>query len=504
MHPQSAQIEIPGSKSPEIQRSLPDILLGFRYKLNSPLPAASPLSGYSRMFPDLPLLAPADPAEAGLIALGAAMTEVPAPTATLATPKAGYTYLGQFIDHDLTLDLTPLSRAGETDLSQMVNFRLPGFNLDQLYGGGPDVWPFLYERADLRSAARFLIGPTTASSVNGKDFPSSPNDLPRSAEGIALVGDPRQDENLVIAQLHVAFLKLHNAIIGNAEMLAASPHYKNAGSKFDAARRVLTWHYQWVVRYDFLRQILDEQVFNALDELERTQRGAGAADFRMPVEFSLGAFRFGHSMVREDYFYNDTHRRARLLEDLLMQTGVGGGAVKGLPADWVIDWQRFFFVGAGDGMARHSSAINTELAQGLHKLPGGPNDSPHLAVRTLQRGERVRLPSGQAVATALEVPALSPDQLLSGPHKPILEKYGYETQTPLWYYLLKEAEVMGKGERLGPAGSHIVARVFMNALLSDPNSYLSIDPAWVPTLPGPIKPQLFGMAHLLGFMLRGS
>lgn len=439
------------------------------------------------------------------MALGAAMKEAAQPTvnvATQATPKAGYTYLGQFIDHDLTLDLTPLSRARGSDLSRTVNFRMPRLDLEHLYGGGPDVWPFLYERTHLRSAARFLIGRTIPTS----DFGSSSNDLPRSPDGIALVGDPRQDENLIIAQLHLAFLKLHNAIIGDAKALGASPHYRNAGSTFDAARRVLTWHYQWVVRHDFLRQILDEEVFSGLGEIERRRRVAGGAEFRIPVEFSLGAFRFGHSMVREDYFYNAAHRQARLLEDILAQTGVGGRGFAGLPADWVIDWERFFYVNGGDGTARHGNAINTELADGLHKLPGGPKDSPHLAVRTLQRGERIGLPSGQAVAIALGVPPLTRDQVSSGPHGATLAKYGYETQTPLWYYFLKEAEMRkkGSGERLGPAGSHIVARVILDALLNDPNSYLSVDPLWEPTLPGPANRELFGMAQLLGVVLRGS
>lgn len=479
-----------------------DILANFRFKVQpaTAVPAASSSSGFGRMFPELPLLPPADPKEAGLMELGEAMIEVPHPTANLAlqaTPKAGYTYLGQFIDHDLTLDLTPLSRAGGTDLSQTTNFRTPRLDLEHLYGGGPDVWPFLYERTRLRSAARFLIGRTIPTS----DLQSSPNDLPRSTDGIALVGDPRQDENLIIAQLHVAFLKLHNAIIGNAEALDASSHYRKAGSTFDAARRVLTWHYQWVVRHDFLGQILDKEVFSGLDEMELRRRGAGATEFRIPVEFSLGAFRFGHSMVREDYFYNDAHPRALLLEDILAQTGAGGRGFAGLPADWVIDWERFFFVGAGDGTARHSNAINTEMADGLHKLPGGPRDSRHLSVRTLQRGERVRLPSGQAVAIALGVPPLTRNQVSSGPHKPILEKYGYDTQTPLWYYFLKEAEMRENGgERLGPAGSLIVGRVILDALLSDPNSYLSVDPSWTPTL-GPSNPGLFGMAELLGVVL---
>lgn len=455
------------------------------------------------MFPHLPLLPPVDSGEAGLIALGEAMIEEridPTTTGTLNTPKAGFTYLGQFIDHDLTLDLTPLDLARGSDLSRVVNFRNPQLDLEHVYGATPDIWAFLYRQAGLRSAPQLLVGQTAANSINGQPLPASENDLPRSSDGIALVGDPRQDENLIIAQLQVAFLKLHNAIINNADYLGASQHYQNAGSVFDAARRVLTWHYQWIVRHDYLRQILDGQVFNDLDRVEQTIKVVGA-DFQIPVEFSLGAFRFGHSMVRQEYFYNDHHSEAQLLEDLLTRTGGGGGAVPALPADWVIDWKRFFFVGAGSGTAQHSSAFDTQLAKGLHTLPTGPRGSAHLPVRTLQRGERVGLPSGQAVAISLGVPHLSSEQMLGGRHSAILAQYGYEKQTPLWYYILREAEVLGNRERLGPAGSHIIARIILGALLNDPRSYLSVDRSWVPTLPGPATPELYGMAELLRIIL---
>lgn len=437
--------------------------------------------------------------ENGLIELGEAMTDTPSiSTAILNTPKAGYTYLGQFIDHDLTLDLTPLSRARGSDLARSFNFRTPRLDLDHLYGGGPDTWPFLYERTDPPAPPRFLIGYTLATTFDGQTFPSTADDLPRSPSGIALVGDPRQDENLVVAQLHVAFLKLHNSLLDDASQLNASRHYRNTGSSFEAARRALTWHYQWIVRYDYLRRILAPEIFANLDVEEKNSRAESTKRFRIPLEFSLGAFRFGHSMVRDDYFLNNTHRQARLLEDILAQTGGGGSAVPRLTADWVIDWRRFFFVGGGAGMARHSSGFDTGLAKGLHRLPGGPGSSSHLAVRTLLRGDRVGLPSGQACAIALGVTPLTPDELASDPLQgPILKKWGYDRETPLWYYVLKEAELLGKRETLGPVGSRIVARVMMDALLSDPGSYLSVAPNWVPTLPGPSDPKLFNMANLL-------
>ena len=203
-------------------------------------------------------------------------------------PMAGYTYLGQFINHDLTLDLTPLDRA-QPNVTLMPNFRTPFLDLDHVYGGGPNVSPFLYDRQSKHGEERFLIGDTTPSSVGGRNFPSTQDDLPRNSQGIALIGDPRQDENLIIAQLHVAFLKLHNRVLDGLKR----GEIKNAcATLFEQARRIVTWHYQWVVRHDFLREILDPKVFEQTFTDERYAR-KDEDDFQIPVEYSLAAGRFG-------------------------------------------------------------------------------------------------------------------------------------------------------------------------------------------------------------------
>lgn len=167
--------------------------------------------------------------------------------ATSGAMVAGYTYLGQFIDHDLTLDITPLDRV-TPDLANTTNFRTPFLDLEHIYGGGPSVSRFLYRRRGSDSsegAERFLLGATIPSDVPDGRLPSSCNDLPRNSQGIALVGDSRQDENLILAQLHVAFLKLHNLVLDRPELLGASPDY-DIKPVFEAARRVVTWHYQWL------------------------------------------------------------------------------------------------------------------------------------------------------------------------------------------------------------------------------------------------------------------
>jgi hypothetical protein len=474
------------------------------------LRSLTPAGFFTRRFPDLKRLT----SEEGLTELGSKMQDDPKDRPK-ETPLAGYTYLGQFTDHDLTFDLTPLRLAGKLPVEQTPNFRSARLDLDQLYGGGPNLSPFLYRRDSPRGAERFLIGVTTPTLVASHVFEASPNDLPRNSQGIALTGDPRQDENLIIAQLHVAFLKLHNLVIEQLEEGKLKSLGPKGATLFEQARRFVTWHYQWVVRYDFLQEILDPKIFKQISDNESKDAQDKHGDFEIPVEFSLAAFRFGHSMVRDEYSINDKHKKVSL-KNLLELTGTGGGACPRLPADWVIDWQRFFFVGPARDFAQASRAIDTRIALGLHGLPtdlirlfsmapvsrsASAEETPDLPVRTLLRGARVGLPAGQDVARALGISPLSDTEIAHGPHEQILTKYGFHHKTPLWYYILKEAEVRNSGEKLGPIGSLIVGDVIMAALRRDPDSYLSVDPIWVPTLPGRRK---FGINHLVRFVIDHS
>src|SRR5438132_2444873 len=369
----------------------------------------NPTSYYTRLFVGRPGSTLDSPLEKGLEELGRKMTDDNDPK-TDGVANAGYTYMGQFIDHDLTLDLTPLDQA-TSEMDRTPNFRTPFLDLDQLYGGGPNLSPFLYDRRAKRGEEHFLIGGTKASKLGDKDFPSSLDDLPRNSQGIALAGDPRQDENLILAQLHVAFLKLHNKTIAQPGLLAASPYYRKgqAGkddlTDFEAARRVVMWHYQWIVRHDYLKKIIDPDIFSHLEEIHPRPKDR-SKPFQIPVEFSVAAFRFGHSMVRDSYIYNEQHEDVDLL-CLLELTGTGikapckdvsrGKDVPfSLPADWVIDWRHFFLLGSSP--LRHivnSRKIDTKIANGLHGLPphtanlfsvsvpGKPPEEHPLPVKTL-------------------------------------------------------------------------------------------------------------------------
>ena len=411
------------------------------------------------MFPNLPSQgANNSHLEEGLIALGETMRNDSTEPSKCKTVPAGYTYLGQFIDHDLTLDILPL-HAANAQVEENPNYRTPFLDLDHLYGGGSTLSPFLYRNKEQdRGKERFLIGRTRPNEIGNRDFPCSADDLPRNGEGIALTGDARQDENLIIAQLHVAFLKAHNWVLDkleNKQLRSAGP--ENA-TCFRQAQRLVTWHYQWIVRNDYLKRILDQDVFAEITDKDYKPRMRSPQhDFRIPVEFSGAAFRFGHSMVRNEYKINETdeaHKKVSLKE-ILNLTGARGGARPNLAADWKIDWN-FFVPMRGEFTPQVSSKIDTQIASGLYGLsqdtkrlfatampgeaeqckPLAPNlGEQDLPVITLLRGARMALPSGQAVARELGVKnPLTDEEILKDSSDPgIFTKNAFHKDTPLWY-----------------------------------------------------------------------
>jgi hypothetical protein len=472
---------------------------------------------YGRMFPDLP---PAKFSRESLEALAMTMKAAPDPGRTssrdssgapLGLPSAGYTYFGQFIDHDLTMDLTPLEGA-QADETKIQNFRTPFLNLDHVYGGGPNLSPHLYRKHSTDSsegAERFLLGKT----VSVGDRQGTENDLPRNSEGIALTGDPREDENVILAQLHVAFLKFHNRVVRDSELLKP---YSDAGSDFAAAQRLVTWHYQWAVRHDYLETILDPDFVRRLDEIENEKRSNLQPGFKIPIEFSAAAFRFGHSMVRDEYDYNLDHFNAQV-HDILSRTRAP------LSEDWTIAWDHFFYREytclTNQAQLESAQRIDTKIAEGLYGLDITKNvrlfsapmpdasklgchhgiqaeEEARLPVRTLWRGVKMGLPSGQLVAISLGLTPIPPSQIRIGLGDAVMRLHPFDEDTPLWYYVLKEAELPPCNSRyLGPVGSHIVANVIVGALAADPGSYFSDSNGWKPTLP--YKGSRFGMANIL-------
>ena len=470
---------------------------------------------FGRMFPDLEPLAVDD---AALQELADAMTDAdPASTAgNNANIPAGFTYLGQFVDHDVTLDLTAIGEK-ESDPTAVENFRTPALDLDSVYGLGPDGSRHLYARNagdpdGKNPGPKLLVGKNINVAAGGVTGDHR-NDLPRSPEGFALVGDHRNDENLIVAQTHVALMKFHNKVCDN---LSASGLAKEA--IFSEARRLVTWHYQWMVLHDWVERITHKGIV-----AEILDRGREFYRFKrtpfMPVEFSAAAYRLGHSMVREAYSHNRIFTQGGLapatLALLFRFTGLSGGIVGDLapnpptaptpisvlPSNWIIDWRRFHEVALPnppDVAFNLSRRIDPFVVPTLHNLPGGGGSLPF---RNLKRGVMLGLPSGQAVAREMRIHnPLTPDEISTGPDGAVARKHRLHLHTPLWYYILKEAEQRGNGERLGPVGATIVAEVFVGLVQGDRRSFLSLKgKKWRPELPSK-TPGDFTMADLLRFV----
>lgn len=474
---------------------------------NYPLGTSASTGKFGRMFP---ALRPFIPPEEGLKELGEAMSDGSndAPAGDNLKVPAGYTYLGQFVDHDITLDTTPLQEV-QVDPLALTNFRTPTLELDSLYGLGPSVQPYLYQLSSgFAPQEEFAIGTTNARPGAGDPRIKTqlPNDLPRAASGLAIIGDPRNDENLIVAQLHVAFLKFHNKVLAglkNGTIERRSPIRK---SIFEEARDIVVWHYQWIVLHDFLRRILDGKQIDSVLESGRKFYRFAREPF-IPVEFSVAAYRLGHSMVRSIYDYNRVFTplpggvTPATLQLLFAFTGKSGSPNDffpvPIPSDWIIDWRRFFELDAAVAV-NPSRQLDPFLVEPLKNLPNVPPPNS-LAVRNLLRGRSLGLPTGQSIARRMRFVPLTPEQIATGPDGAVAKKHGFDCETPLWYYILKEAQVQGQGLRLGQVGSRIVAEVFVGLLEGDSASFLSRNRDWKPTLPAAV-PGTFTMADMLRFV----
>ncbi|MGL5011845.1 MAG: peroxidase family protein [Paracoccaceae bacterium] len=496
-----------------------------RASLNA-LSATGDPGKFGRMFPGLDGLVVSDDA---LEALANTMKDtVNAQGDTLPAGDnphvpAGYTYFGQFLDHDITLDTTPLE-VQESDPLATTNFRSPSVDLDSVYGQGPVIHPHLYQRdpATHRTTAKLLIGRAGESfDPAGGTVPTLPNDLPRNQVGRALIGDERNDENLLVAQTHVLFLKFHNKVV---DMLMASRPSLTGSALFDEARRIVTWHYQWIVLFDFVERLTEPGLVKKIKNQGRRFYRFRSKPY-MPAEFAAAAYRLGHSMVRERYshnrvfrdggvapgtlglLFNFTAKSGQIVGELVDQGAAaqasGPGPLRDLPSNWVIDWRRFFDLGTPlntpDFLLNPARRLDTKIVPALHTLPGLTGRQASLAFRNLRRGVILGLPSGQDVADAMGLPKLDADEVLAGlsaAQKTELRGHNLHRATPLWYYILKEAEVKHGGARLGPVGSTIIAETFLGLIHGDHKSFLWLQTNWKPDLPS-ATPGHFTMADMV-------
>jgi hypothetical protein len=485
-------------------------------------------------------------------ALAQAMVAAPSPDSAPGIP-AGFTYLGQFVDHDLTMDTTATALGSEVTVDELVQGRSPALDLDSLYGRGPhhpaDARFYEADRIRLRTGTTAAVGgdPIAGQDLEGFDLPRVGQGSTKGARQAADIPDRRNDENLIVAQLHAGFIRFHNRVV---EELSATGTPSTV--TFERARDTVVRHYQWMLRTDFLPRVVDPAIVDDVFtngrrffEVPYGRDGDAGGPIKpgdaptMPIEFSVAAYRLGHSMVREAYEWNRFFNSGPdalapgSLALLFNFSGTSGtlspdgrpddpetGSFERLPSNWIADFRRLFdfreagrddLAGPGVNLTRR---IDTLLVDPLRNLPlgafdgrGGPAGAirRNLAFRNLTRATMVNLASGQQMAGFLMVPPLTAEQIRTGASGASLDTLDEAQRdrlvenTPLWFYVLREAEL--NGGRLGAVGGRIVAEVFHRSIEGSRISILR-QPSWRPTL-GPDR-DTFRMVDLLLFAFEGK
>jgi hypothetical protein len=426
----------------------------------------------------------------------------PEPEPGNANIPAGYTYFGQFVDHDITFDPTS-SLIRQNDPEGLQNFRSPRLDLDSIYGRGPDDQPYLYQQDAVDSADNPIKGLLlTGTGINGKEF-----DLPRirpeqavvdaavaggeDVPAVALIGDPRNDENIIVSQFQLTFLRLHNRLLRKlTEQDLAAGSLRTAGERFHEAQRIVRWFYQYVVWNDWVKRLVPHDIWEMALKLSSNGTGLelGLKDVYnwrvnpfIPVEFSVAAYRLGHSLIRAGYQLSfprqqplnhpdgpvGPHHELPIFDPTITgKPDLHGGRL--LPDKHTIEWDWYFSMGAPKPpFPQLSNFLDIKISSSVANIPG--SNRP-LATLNILRGWRFGLPSGTDVAHAMGFAPIALDD---------------EMENSLWVYILKEAEKFAekgepKGSRLGPVGGTIVAAVFAGLLKGDSLSYAEQFPLWRP------------------------
>jgi hypothetical protein len=485
-----------GGREPTLARSVEAAAPPFRFSRMGP-------GGRDRQLTDTTLKALGNAMAVG----GGGSSQIP----------SGFTYLGQFIDHDLTFDKTEVTFGDHVSPAELLQARSPSLDLDSLYGAGPTdpESAKFYEADGIHLRMGKAIGFEGEAARDGFDLPRGAGTT-RAQKRKAIIPDPRNDENLAVAQTHLAMIRFHNRVVDTLPASVAP------SQRFARARRVVTRHYQWMIRNDFLPRICAAGVVNDVFTNGRKafEVGLPATEVpTMPIEFSVAAYRVGHSMIRRAYNWNSIFDFGSGTLDLLFHFTATSGNLDGglrLPSIWIADFRRLYdFAEAGrDNLVvpaaqfNRAMRIDTRLSDPLRTLPGFA-DEDNLAIRNLTRAKMVRLATGQQMATFLRskgvaVTTLTRAQLRDGNGGAQLDgltnaqRDAVLRNTPLWFYILREAEL--GGGKLRGVGARIVAETLHRAMEGSQVSILQ-DATWRPSL-GPDN-QTFRMVDLLLFAFRG-
>lgn len=431
------------------------------------------------------------PSDEGIHELALTMQEQNDPSGDNPTVSLGFTFLGQFIDHDLTLDATTTFQQ-QADPTAIQDFRTPNLDMDNLYGSGPGVTRQLYdvEPPEGMNPMRLMLD-------EGREF-----DLPRNSQYTALIGDPRNDENFLVSQTHLAMIKFHNATL-DYQQAQYPQNYTGLNANtllFNDSSQRVRWHYQWIILDDFLPRILGcEIVQDVLRNGPKLYqwRKLATTPF-MPVEFSVAAYRLGHTMLRQNYVINST-----ITKDLFDLPFFGQDPATGAPIQSAAEKLDFtnFFDFPGQPSAQRARKFDAKITLPVFTLPFiSPTRDPPISLpeRNMLRGRTFSLPSGQQVAGEMRRLG-APVRVYSNADLGISHIAGLQGEAPLWFYILKESEFEpSNGLHLGPVGGRIVAEFLISLIKDVPGNFLHDDPSWTPNLPR-ANPNHFTMVDLLKF-----
>lgn len=431
---------------------------------------------FGRMFDLPPLFLPVDTLKA-LGAKGGPMDGGTNANRT-ATVPVGMVFFGQFIDHDITLDV-------ETSLDQVVNLdelsnaRTPTLDLDCIYGEGPEASPFFYHATGDFSGVKLLTG-ADGTAAPGQDPALAADDLQRTSHGTAIIGDPRNDENRIVSQLQLGMIRFHNKIV---DELHAPPSELEGAELFEEARQTTTWHYQWCVLNDLLPAMCGGTVVSEILGKGRQFYCVDNGAPFIPVEFSVAAYRFGHSMVPQKI---QVQKNGGSFE--LFGTKLGRGFSPLSDPDAVVDWNELVNAASGH-VVQMAEKMDSKLASDLLDLPFITSGESSLATRNLLRGQGFQLPSGEVLAEAMGRDQSEIDQVSQKAANIAGSGIDLSSGTPLWFYLLTEAECIGRetspgnfdaAEGLGPVGGRIVAETMIGLMELDSRSFMASNRNWDP------------------------
>lgn len=425
---------------------------------------------FGRMFPELPALY-TDPDILRSIGVKGGPMDGGKNANRTNDVSVGQVFFGQFVDHDITLDTTS-SFNSVNAAEDISNARTPSLDLDNIYGNGPEASPFLYVQKDEFAGVKLLTGADGTAIT--QDAVLAEEDLVRSPHGTAVIGDPRNDENRIISQLQLGMIRFHNNVV---EHLSE----EHSGHElYEEARKLVTYHYHWAVLNDYLIDICGGAVVWDILHNGREFYCLNETPF-IPVEFSIAAYRFGHSMVPHKIQIQKNKSAKELFG-----TTFGHGFAPLSSSDAIVDWHELFNT-SENRQVQKAEKLDSKLASDLLELPFISSGENSLATRNLLRGQSFLMPSGENIAFNM---GRSDEEI-----KKVSDKANTASgnilggKTPLWYYLLIEAEIIGretskdnfdKAEGLGPVGARIVAEVIIGLIELDPNSFMAMNRAWSP------------------------